>query len=206
MSTSRPPLPVSALAEPPRDALPDDLREVFAKCESKLGFVPNVLRVYAVDPPKFRAFRAMSNDLLLGDSPLSKLEREMAAVVVSAVNRCYYCLTAHSAAVRALSGDAELADILVKNYRAAPLAPRVRAMLDFARKLAETPDRVGEADRAKLRAAGLDDLAIFHLSVVVGFFSMTNRVASAVEMSPNREYHPWPSGAERDENPPEPRQ
>ena len=183
--------PVSILPEPPRESLPEDIREVFAKCEDKLGFVPNVLRVYAADPPKFRAFRAMSNDLLLGDSPLSKLEREMAAVVVSAVNRCHYCLVAHSAAVRELSGDPELADILTKNYRAARLAPRVRAMLDFAHQLAEAPDRVGESDRQKLRDAGLDDRAVFHLAAVVGFFSMTNRIASAMEMVPNREYHSW---------------
>ena len=196
MAVKSAPPPASALPEPPRESLPEDLREVFAKCEEKLGFIPNVLRVYAMDPPKFRAFRAMSNDLLMGESPLSRLEREMAAVVVSAVNRCYYCLTAHSAAVRELSGDPELADILTKNYRAAPLPPRTRTMLDFAHKLAETPDRVGESDRAKLRDAGLDDQGVFHLCAVVGFFSMTNRIASAVEMAPNREYHAWHSAAD----------
>ena len=192
------PRPVSILTEPPRESLPEDIQEIFAKCEDKLGFVPNVLRAYAADPPKFRAFRAMSNDLLLGDSPLSKLEREMAAVVVSAVNRCHYCLVAHSAAVREISGDAELADTLAKNYRAARLAPRVRAMLDFAQKLAEAPDRIGDRDRQKLHDAGLDQRAVFHLAAVVGFFSMTNRIASAVEMVPNREYHPWFSSAPAD--------
>ena len=188
------PRPISIFPEPPRASLPEDIQEVFAKCEDKLGFIPNVLRVYAMDPPKFRAFRAMSNDLLLGESPLSKLEREMIAVAVSAVNRCHYCLVAHSAAVRELSGDPELADTLAKNYRAAALSPRVRALLDFARKLAETPDRIDEPDRQKLRRLGLNDLAIFHLCCVVGFFSMTNRVAAATGMSPNPEYHPWFSG------------
>ena len=191
MPDSRPSRPVSIFPEPPRDSLPEDIREVFAKCEDKLGFIPNVLRVYAMDAPKFRAFRAMSNDLLLGDSPLSKLEREMVAVVVSAVNRCHYCLAAHSAAVRQLSGDAELADTLTKNYRAAALPPRARALLDFARKLAETPDRIDEPDRQKLRDIGLDDLAFFHLCSVVGFFSMTNRIATATGMRPNPEYSPW---------------
>ena len=191
MSDSR---PISIFPPTPRDALPDDIREVFNKCENKLGFIPNVLRVYAMDPPKFRAFRAMSNDLLLADSPLSQLEREMTAVVVSAVNRCHYCLVAHSAAVRQLSGDPELADILTKNHRAAKLSPRVRALLDFAHKLAETPDRIDEPDRQKLRDIGLNDLAIFHLCAVVGFFSMSNRVASAAAMTPNPEYQPWFSG------------
>ena len=73
----------------------------FEKCEEKLGFVPNVLKAYAFDKAKLEAFVAMYNDLMLAPSGLSKLEREMIAVAVSSQNRCYYCLVAHGAAVRA---------------------------------------------------------------------------------------------------------
>ena len=65
--------------------------------------VPNVLRAYAFRPAHLRAFITMYNDLMLSeDSGLSTLEREMIAVVVSACNRCYYCLIAHGQAVREL--------------------------------------------------------------------------------------------------------
>src|SRR5215831_8627898 len=107
----------------------------FKKCEEKLGFVPNVLRAYAFDMPKLEAFVAMYNDLMLAPSGLTKLEREMIAVAVSSVNRCYYCLTAHGAAVRALSGDPVLGELMAMNFRAARLSKRQRAMLDFAVKL-----------------------------------------------------------------------
>src|SRR5690348_14968050 len=80
----------------------------------------------------------MYNELMLAPSGLSKLEREMVAVVVSSANRCYYCLVAHGQAVRRLSGDPELGEMLVMNYRIAPLEPRQRAMLDFAWKLTTT--------------------------------------------------------------------
>src|SRR5260370_36299354 len=100
-----------------------EMAAYFAKCEEKLGFVPNVLKAYAFDMAKLSAFAAMYNDLMLAPSGLSKLEREMIAVAVSAHNRCYYCLVAHGAAVRALSGDPALGELLVMNYRAARLSP-----------------------------------------------------------------------------------
>ncbi|HYW59455.1 MAG TPA: peroxidase-related enzyme [Xanthobacteraceae bacterium] len=161
----------------------------FKKCEEKLGFVPNVLRAYAFDMGKLEAFVAMYNDLMLAPSGLSKLEREMIAVAVSSVNRCYYCLTAHGAAVRALSEDPVLGELMVMNFRAARLSPRERAMLDFAVKLTAEPWAIEEADRAALRKAGFSARDIWDIAAVAGFFNMSNRVASATDMRPNPVYH-----------------
>ncbi|MFZ3359047.1 MAG: peroxidase-related enzyme [Xanthobacteraceae bacterium] len=161
----------------------------FAKCEEKLGFVPNVLKAYAFDMAKLSAFVAMYNDLMLAPSGLSKLEREMIAVAVSAHNRCYYCLVAHGAAVRQLSGDPPLGELMAMNYRAARLPKRHRAMLDFAVKLTAEPWLVEEEDRERLRRAGFSDHDIWDIAAVAGFFNMTNRVASATDMRPNRVYH-----------------
>jgi len=159
------------------------------KCVEKLGLVPNVLRAYSFDDRKLAGFTTLYNELMLGESGLSKLEREMVAVVVSAANRCFYCLVAHGAAVRELAGDPELGEMLVMNWRVAPLDPRARAVLGFAWKLTTEPAAMGEADRAALRAVGLSDRDIWDLANVVGFFNMSNRVAAAVELMPNREYH-----------------
>ncbi|QDL92086.1 peroxidase-related enzyme [Paroceanicella profunda] len=179
----------TALDLPPADPLPEDTAAYFALCEEKLGLVPNVLRAYAFAPEKLRAFTTLYNDLMLGESGLSKLEREMIAVVVSWVNRCHYCLVAHGAAVRALSGDPALGEALVTNYRMAVLGPRPRAMLDFAVKMAEESHRIEEPDRAALRAAGFTDRDIWDIAAVAGFYAMTNRMASATAMRPNPEYH-----------------
>jgi uncharacterized peroxidase-related enzyme len=161
----------------------------FDKCLEKLGFVPNVLVAYAHDDAKLSAFAAFYNDLMLTPSGLSKLEREMIAVAVSSVNRCYYCLTAHGAAVRQLSDDPVLGELMAMNYRAAELSPRHRAMLDFAVKLTETPHLVGEEDRAGLRAVGFGERDLWDVAAVASFFNMSNRMASAVDMRPNPEYH-----------------
>src|SRR4051812_9006820 len=180
---------VMALPVPDLATLGEDLQPYFDKCVEKLGFVPNVLRAYGLRPKKLRTFIAFYNELMLGDSGLSKLEREMIAVVVSSANHCYYCLVAHGQAVRKLSGDPELGEMLVANYRVAPLGPRQRAMLDFAWKLTVTPHLMGEADRSALRAVGFGEEDIFDIADVADFFNMSNRVASATDMIPNRAYH-----------------
>ena len=179
----------TALDLPPVEPLPAETRKYFDLCEEKLGLVPNVLRAYAFDIDKLNAFTAMYNDLMLGPSGLSKLEREMIAVAVSAENRCWYCQVAHGAAVRALSGRPELGEAMVMNYRVADLTARERAMLDFAVKLTRASAEIEEADREALRAAGFSDRDIFDIASVAGFFNMTNRVASATGMEPNPEYH-----------------
>jgi uncharacterized peroxidase-related enzyme len=173
----------------PAAPLSPAMEAYFAKCQEKLGFVPNVLSAYAFDMAKLEAFVAMYNDLMLAPSGLTKLEREMIAVAVSSANRCYYCLVAHGAAVRALSGDPALGELMVMNYRAARLSKRQRAMLDFAVKLTVEPWAVEEEDRVALRRAGFSDRDIWDIAAVAGFFNMSNRVASATDMRPNSVYH-----------------
>ncbi len=174
---------------PPRRKLDPDLRKYFEVCDEKIGFVPNVLAAYSFDAAKLRAFIAMYNDLMLGESRLSKLEREMIAVVVSAANRCYYCLTAHGQAVREMSGDPTLGETLVMNWRVAQVTPKQRAMLEFAHRLTVDPAATGAAERRALRKAGFGERDIWDICAITAFFNMTNRLATATDMMPNEEYH-----------------
>jgi uncharacterized peroxidase-related enzyme len=161
----------------------------FDRCRDKLGFVPNVLTAYAHDMAKLEAFAAFYNDLMLAPSGLSKLEREMIAVAVSADNRCFYCLTAHGAAVRQISGIPQLGELMAMNWRAAGLPKRQYAMLAFAEKVTLSSAQIEEADRRALREVGFSEREIWDIAAVAAFFNMTNRMASAVDMRPNDEYH-----------------
>lgn len=180
---------ITALDLPMVEPLPEATQKYFDLCQEKLGLVPNVLKAYAFNIGKLNAFTTMYNDLMLGDSGLSKLEREMIAVVVSSINRCWYCQVAHCAAVREISGDPVLGEAMVMDYRAARLDARQRAMLDFAAKLTKASSEVEEPDRRALRDVGFSDRDIFDIAGVAGFFNMTNRVASAIDMQPNEAYH-----------------
>ena len=179
----------TALDLPMVSPLPDATRRYFEICAEKLGLIPNVLKAYAFDIDKLNAFAALYNDLMLAGSGLSKLEREMIAVCVSSLNRCWYCQVAHGATVRELSGDPVLGEALVMNWRVAPLTPKQRAMLAFAEKLTLASSKIEEPDRQALRDAGFSERDIWDIASVTGFFNMTNRVASASGMEPNPEYH-----------------
>lgn len=176
---------------PEQETLDPDILKYLEKCQEKLGLVPNVLRAYTGNATKFRAFTAFYNQLMLDEETcnLTKLEREMIAVTVSSANRCYYCLVAHGQAVREYSGDAQLGEMIVMNYRVAELSPRHRAMCDFAWKLTLEPHDVGETDRQRLRDVGFSDQDFFDICDVAAFFNYTNRMAHGLDMMPNAEYH-----------------
>ncbi|APZ53049.1 peroxidase-related enzyme [Salipiger abyssi] len=179
----------TALNLPMVEPLPPETQKYFDICDEKLGMVPNVLKAHAFDIAKLNAFTGLYNELMLAESGLSKLEREMIAVVVSSINKCFYCLTAHGAAVRELSGDPKLGEMLVMNWRVADLPYRQRAMLSFAEKMTKSSAEIAEYDREALRDAGFSERDIWDIANVAAFFNMTNRVASATDMRPNDEYH-----------------
>ena len=181
--------PAMALDLPMIDPMPEETQAYFDICQDKLGLVPNVLKAYSFDIEKLNAFTKMYNNLMLSRSGLSKLEREMIAVTVSSINKCFYCLVAHGAAVRQLSGDPKLGEMIAMNYRVAPLTQRQRTMLGFVEKVTKESAAIDENDRNVLRSVGFTDHDIWDIANITGFFNMSNRVASAVDMRPNYEYH-----------------
>jgi uncharacterized peroxidase-related enzyme len=179
---------ISLVPEVNETELDEDIQTVFAKCRHKLGLVPNVIKVMSYHPAKLRNFMLTYNELMLGESPLSKLEREMIAVVVSSHNDCEYCLESHGAAVRLLSGNPELDSQLAEDHRRLDLSEREWAMLDYALKLTAEPQDFGQEDRDRLNVAGFTDAEIFDINDVVSFFNYSNRMAHGLNKKPNPEY------------------
>ena len=167
----------------------DQVKNYLEIVQQKLGFIPNVLAAFAKFPKQFEGFTKLYNALMLGDSGLTKLEREMIAVTVSSENHCFYCLVAHGSAVRELSNDPQLGERIAANFRSAELPKKQEELLNFTKKLTKDPSEIGENDRKKLRDVGYTDRDIWDISAIVGLFNMTNRLASATEMEPNNNYH-----------------
>ena len=167
----------------------DQVKNYLEIVQQKLGFIPNVLAAFAKFPKQFEGFTKLYNALMLGESGLTKLEREMIAVTVSSENHCFYCLVAHGSAVRELSNEPQLGERIDANFRSAELPKKQEELLNFTKKLTKDPSEIGENDREKLRDAGYTDRDIWDISAIVGLFNMTNRLASATEMEPNNNYH-----------------
>ena len=134
------------LRVPDAAELPQEVLALWQPSLEKLGFVPNVLRFYALRPSRLLAWNAHYEEALRGESTLTKAEREMIAVVVSVTNSCAYCIAAHSAALRKLTKDPALADQIAADYAKADLPDRMKRALDYAVKLTASPSAMSEAD------------------------------------------------------------
>ena len=167
----------------------DQVKNYLEIVQQKIGFIPNVLAAFAKFPKQFEGFTKLYNALMLGESGLTKLEREMIAVTVSSENHCFYCLVAHGSAVRELSNDPQLGERIAANFKSAELPKKQEELLNFTKKLTKDPSEIGENDRKILRDVGYTDRDIWDISAIVGLFNMTNRIASATEMEPNNNYH-----------------
>ena len=167
----------------------DQVKNYLEIVQQKLGFIPNVLAAFAKFPKQFEGFTKLYNALMLGESGLTKLEREMIAVTVSSENHCFYCLVAHGSAVRELSNDPQLGERIAANFRSAELPKKQEELLNFTKNLTKDPSEICENDRKKLRDVGYTDRDIWDISAIIGLFNMTNRLASATEMEPNNNYH-----------------
>ena len=175
--------------EPKLELLEEDMKHYVEVCKEKLGFIPNVIKANATDSQRLKTFVNFYNRLMLDEGFLTKMEREMIAVVVSSINKCFYCLVAHGASLRKLSNDPILGEELVMNYRSSRISKKHKIMLDFSAKLTEFPDKVEDSDRNKLRQENFSDEEILEIAEVTSFFNMSNRIALATDMRPNNEYH-----------------
>jgi uncharacterized peroxidase-related enzyme len=173
---------------PPEEELPEAVHAVFAKAREVAGFLPNVQRLYALRPTRFLTWWAHYQEVMRGESGLSRIEREMIAVVVSHQNDCHYCLTSHGAYLRVLSGDPTLPDRLREDPDAAAPDERTRAVLAFARKVTRDAHGCTPEDVERLRRAGLSDEEIFDAAETAAMFNFTNRLTSALGMVPNSEF------------------
>src|SRR3984957_13538423 len=140
---------------PEEAELPADLRGLFAKARERLGFVPNVFRVYAFRPERLSAWFAHFRQLHQPTAALSAADREMVAVVVSSANGCLYCLVAHGAALREELGDPVLGERLSYDWRRVDLDPWRAAICAYAEKLTLTPRDVTREDMQTLLDVGL---------------------------------------------------
>ena len=176
--------PVPALAD-----MPADIRERIEKVQEKSGFIPNVFLVLAHRPDEFRAFFAYHDALMDKPGNLSKAEREMIVVATSNLNQCQYCVIAHGAILRIRAKDPLIADQVAINYRKADISPRQKAMLDFAVKVSQSTQQVGNDDMETLKQHGFDEEDVWDIAAIAAFFGLSNRMASVTSMRPNPEFY-----------------
>ncbi len=181
--------PISRYPVPKLEDLPLDIRDRMLQVQERAGFIPNVFLTLAHRPDEFRAFFAYHEALMLRDSSLTKAEKEMIVVATSGVNHCPYCVIAHGAILRIYAKNPQIADQVAVDHRKADITPRQSAMLDFALKLARTPEAVTEEDSQRLRAQGFGDEDIWDIGGITALFALSNRMAHLTGMRANDEFY-----------------
>ncbi len=181
--------PISLYPVPKLEDLPQDIRDKMLQVQEKAGFIPNVFLTLAHRPDEFRAFFAYHDALMLRDSGLSKAEREMIVVATSGVNHCQYCVIAHGAILRIYAKNPQVADQVAIDHRKADISDRQKTMLDFAVKLARTPEEITDADRQMLKQHGFSEEDIWDIGGITALFALSNRMAHLIEMRANDEFY-----------------
>ena len=181
--------PIARTPIPDINDLPDDIRGRILAVQEKSGFIPNVFLMLAHRPAEFRAFMAYHDTLMDKAEGVTKAEREMIVVAVSALNQCQYCVVAHGAILRIRAKNPLIADQVAANWRKADITDKQKAMLEFAIKVTLRAHEVNDADHEALRAAGFDDEAIWDIAAIAAFFGMSNRLANVTSLRPNDEFY-----------------
>jgi uncharacterized peroxidase-related enzyme len=178
---------------PDEASLPDRMQSLFAKARERIGFLPNVFANYSYRPERFSAWFSHYHQLHEPTEHLDEADREMIAVVVSAYNRCTYCIVSHGHALRvALGGDLDAevtADYIATNWRHAGLDARRQAICAYAEKLTASPHLMTEADLEALAAVGLTREEVWDVAEIASMYNFTNRMALATGQQPNEQYH-----------------
>src|SRR5688500_10749604 len=177
--------PVSRYPVPSLSDMPEDIRARIEKVQEKSGFIPNVFLMLAYRPEEFRAFMAYHDALMDKKEGLTKAEREMIVVAISAANQCQYCVIAHGAILRIRAKNPLIAEQVAANWRKADITPRERAMLEFAMKITHRANETDDTDRAALRKAGFTDDEVWDIAAIAAFFGMSNRLANFTSLRPN---------------------
>ncbi len=180
---------ISRFPVPALEDLPEDIRQVIETVQEKSGFIPNVFLALAHRPDELRAFMAYHDILMDKSDGLSKAERELVVVATSALNDCLYCVVAHGAILRIRSKRPLLSDQVAINPWKADLSARERHIVNFALRMVNDSNSVGDADLDEMRANGFGEDEIWDIGAITAFFAMSNRLANLTSMRPNDEFY-----------------
>lgn len=155
----------------------ETLKAAYGKVKGARGKVANILKIHSLKPDTMLAHEELYLTLLFHNSGLSREEREILATVVSAANRCEYCIQHHAEALNYYWKDRARVERLIRDVNAAGLPARVRAMTAYAVKLTQEPHEMRDRDVEDLRQAGFSDEDILSINLIASYFNFVNRIA-----------------------------
>src|SRR5436190_24189048 len=128
--------------------------------------LPGIRALLTYRPETARPLNDLVDVLLRGPHTLTPGERELIATYVSAQNDCTYCQSIHGAVAARQLGDEDVVELVKRDVDRAPVSPKLRALLNIARKTADSGRSVTEGDIANAREHGATDLELQHTVLI----------------------------------------
>ncbi len=160
-----------------------ELKMIYERIRGTRGKASNIFLSQSLNPGALESHLDLYLQIMFGKGTLSRPQREMIAVVVSAANDCEYCVAHHSTALRRYIADDGFVGQLARDFMGAKLEPKERAMLEYATKLTRKPSTISEDDLERLRKVGFSDDEILHITFIASYFNFVNRLASGLGVS-----------------------
>ena len=152
-------------------------KEVFDRIRTERGHIANVFRAEGMEPEILDRQVDIYEQLMMGEGPLSREEREMIAVVVSAANKCAYGAVHHTEALELVEDDPDALRHLLESFTTKHESPRNKALLAYAAKLTLDPKDITVDDIEDMREAGLTDEEILRANLITAYFNLSNRIS-----------------------------
>lgn len=162
------------------------IKELYDELIEKRGKVSNIMKIQSLNPEAMKQHLDLYMTLLFGKSGLSRAERELIAVVVSAANKCDYCISHHAEALNNYWKDDEKVRQAIKSPESLDLSERERSMIHYVTTMTKNPGKIKREDIDSLGEAGFTDEDILNINLIMSYFNFVNRIALGlgVEHSP----------------------
>ncbi len=160
------------------------LEEIYQDLISRRGKLAEVHTIQSLRPESIVKHMDLYLEIMFSKSDLSRAEREMMAVVVSATNGCFYCQKHHAEALNHYWKDANITELFRKSYLNIELSSRELELCRFAELLTLNPSKAEKNDPTPaLRNHHISDSAILDATLVVSYFNFVNRIVLALGLS-----------------------
>lgn len=153
-----------------------ELLQVYDNIISSRGKLAEVHKMQSLNPGALVAHMDLYKAVMFDKSPLKRYQREMIAVIVSATNKCDYCIEHHKEALLFYWKDAERVSKLATQLGLPDLSEADQALCQFAQNMTHSPYEASAASVEQLRLVGLGDREILDAMQVIAYFNFVNRM------------------------------
>ena len=153
---------------PSREEVSPANQEIFDQLKQGIGFVPNLYAFYAHNETALGDYLAFQNR----KTTLSKKEKEVVNLVVSQINGCSYCTSAHTA-IGGMNGfSAE--EIIELRKGSASFDSKLKALAEFVKSTTENRGKASEEAKANFFAAGYNTANLVDVVLNIGDKTVSN--------------------------------